>query len=261
MTVTAVRTPEVGPDAGVRSVVRALDLLALLDDERPWSIADLTRASSLPKTTVLRLVATLEHRGLLWTRPDRRVCLGAGLLRWARAAENAWRLPEPAREIMRGLAASCRETVNVYVRQGTARVCIAQQEGPQSIRHVVRVGDALPLWAGAASKVLLADAPAELLDHVAALSPQGPGLASALRAGARAARRRGYAVSHGERETGASGLAAPIVDHHGNVIAALALGGPTPRFTARDVARFAPAVVGAARQVSGLGVGPASTED
>jgi DNA-binding IclR family transcriptional regulator len=261
MTATAVRTPEVGPDSGVRAVVRALDLLALLDNEQPWSIADLTRASGLPKTTVLRLVGTLEHRGLLWTRPDRRVCLGAGLLRWARAAESAWRLPEPARLVMRGLVDTCGETVNLYVRQGTARVCIAQEEGRQSIRQVVRVGDSLPLWAGAASKVLLADVPVDVLDQVAALSPRGPGLAPALRAEVHGARRRGYAVSHGERETGASGLAAPIVDPRGHVIAALALGGPTPRFTAPDVARFAPAVVEAAQQVSRLGFGPVSTED
>ena len=77
MTVTAVRTPEVGPDAGVRAVVRALDLLALLDDERPWSIADLTRAS-----------------GELGYQP--KVSLGEGLRRfaeWFREFGHLYKLP------------------------------------------------------------------------------------------------------------------------------------------------------------------------
>jgi DNA-binding IclR family transcriptional regulator len=39
-------------------------------------------------------------------------------------------------------------------------------------------------------------------------------------------------------------------------VAALALGGPTPRFTDADVARFAPAVVAAAQEISKLGFGP-----
>lgn len=245
-----------GPDLRVRAVVRALDLLALFDDERSWSIAELTRASRLPKTTVLRLVATLEDRGLLWTRPDRRVSPGAGMLRWARLAESAWRLPERARAIMAELSATCGETVNLYVRQGTARICVAQHEGPQSVRHVIRVGDALPLWAGAASKVLLAGAPDDLLDAIGREAPAGPDRRAALRPQIRAALRQGYAVSHGEREVGASGLAAPIHDDGGHVVAALALGGPTPRFTDADIARYAPAVVAAAEEISKLGFGP-----
>jgi len=251
-------SPQEGSDAGagVRSVVRALDLLALFDDERSWSIAELTRTSGLPKTTVLRLVATLENRGLLWTRPDRRVSPGTGMLRWARLAEDAWRLPERSRLIMAELAAACGETVNVYVRQGTSRICVAQHEGPQSIRHVVRVGDALPLWAGAASKVLLADAADDLIDAVARQSPAGADFRHELHAQVATARRDGYAVSHGEREVGASGLAAPIHGDGAHVVAALALGGPTPRFAQPDVARFAPAVVGAAREMSQLGFGP-----
>ena len=45
---------------------RALDLLERFDDEHPvWTLAELTHASGLPKTTVLRLVTTLEQRGLV----------------------------------------------------------------------------------------------------------------------------------------------------------------------------------------------------
>lgn len=241
----------VADDGAVRSVTRALDLLGHFTERRMvWSVSELARTSGLPKTTVVRLVATLASTGMLWERPDGQVTVGAGLLRWARLARAGWELPESVREVMSDLADRCGETVNLYVRQGSVRVCVAQAEGPQTLRHVVRTGDELPLWVGAASKVLLTAAPADVLD--AMVERAGPALADAVDR----ARAEGFAVTHGERESGASGAAAPILDAAGVVVAALALGGPTARFTDERVASFRDELVRAARAVSRLGLPP-----
>src|SRR5581483_10131489 len=106
-------------------------------------------------------------------------------------------------------------------------------------RHVVRVGDELPLWAGASAKVLLSDAPEALLARVARRSPGGDRHLATLREWTAAARRDGYAVSHGEREEGLSAVAVPVTGRSGAVVAALALSGPTLRFTADRVPEFA----------------------
>ncbi|RCV52930.1 hypothetical protein DEF24_21260, partial [Marinitenerispora sediminis] len=160
--------------AGVRSVLRALDLLALFDDRHQHrTIRELTEHSGLAKSTVLRLVGTLEQRGLLWSRPDGRIGVGPGLLRWAGLARTAWQVPDEVRQIMRELVAETAETANLYVRSDVARVCVAQEEGPQNLRHVLNVGDELPLWAGAAGRALLLGADDALLRRVAAASPQG----------------------------------------------------------------------------------------
>src|SRR5215207_2018514 len=242
-------------DGGVRSVQRAVELLSLFDETSTvWSVSELARATKLPKTTVIRLVATLERAAMVWVRPDGQVAPGAGLLRWASLSQSAWAMPEAALEVMGSVAELCRETVNLYVRQGVARVCVAQHEGPQALRHVIRVGDELPLWAGAASKVLLTAAPAEVIDEVASGSPHGPGFADVLRPQVEQARADGYAVSHGEREVGASGVAAPVADSDGRVVAALALGGPTARFTPEQVARFAAVITASADEVSDMGL-------
>ncbi|GAA3743896.1 DNA-binding IclR family transcriptional regulator [Spinactinospora alkalitolerans] len=249
-------------ESGVRSVLRALDLLALFDERHQRrSIRELTDHSGLAKTTVLRLVATLEQRGLLWTRPDGRIAVGPGLLRWAGLARAAWQVPEAVRQVMRELVAETAETVNLYVRSDAARVCVAQQEGPRNLRHVVNVGDELPLWSGAAAKILLIGCDDALLRRVAAASPHGARHAEALRGQVALALRQGHAVSHGERETGASGVAAPVTDAEGRVQAALALGGPTARFTDAAVAEFATAVTRAARRVSDIGLDPAGAPD
>ena len=156
---------------GVRSIRRALDILSLLTDDTPSvSVRDIVAATGLPKTTVLRLVQTLEHSGLLWATAGGYMA-GPGLWRWAYLARRSWQLPPETQAMMRDLSARHAETVNMYVLRDISRVCVAQQESPRPLRHVVAVGDELPLWGGASAKVLLRDAPESLLTRIARQSP------------------------------------------------------------------------------------------
>jgi DNA-binding IclR family transcriptional regulator len=194
---------------GVRSVQRALDILTLLTAERPTvTVREIVDATGLAKTTVIRLVSTLEQSGLLWATASGYMA-GPGLWRWAHLAQRSWELPPETQRGMRDLAARQRETVNLYVVRDVYRVCIAQQEGPQPLRHVVHVGDELPLWAGATAKVLLRDAGEALLERVARSSPYGPNHVKRLREWIDEAAVAGFAVSHGEREEGLSAVAGP----------------------------------------------------
>src|SRR5579859_2783267 len=102
-------------DSSVRSVSRALALLALFDEETPIrTLRDLIDSSELPKTTVLRLIQTLEQFGYLHTRPDGRYCLGPALIRLTRSVEQVWRLPAATDATMEDLRESTRETINLY---------------------------------------------------------------------------------------------------------------------------------------------------
>ena len=242
------------PDTtGVRSIQRALDILSLLSEERPLiAVRDIVNATGLAKTTVIRIVQTLEQSGLLWATPSGYMA-GPGLWRWAHLARRSWELPPETQRLMRELAARERETVNVYVVRDIVRVCIAQQESPQPLRHVVRVGDELPLWAGASAKVLLRNASPALLERIARSSPFGDGHAGRMRDWIEQATQQGYAVSHGERETGLSAVAVPLLGRSGTVVAALTLSGPTVRFTDERVAAFADALLAAAKEMNERG--------
>ncbi len=247
---------------GVRSIRRALDILSLLTDDKPvLSIRDITEATGLPKTTVLRLVHTLEQSGLLWATSGGYMA-GPGLWRWAYLARRSWQLPPETQATMRELGAKHQETVNLYVLRDIARVCVAQQESPRPLRHVVQVGDELPLWGGASSKVLLSDAPESLLIRVARRSPDGEEHLDTLKRWAADVRRDGFAVSHGEREDGISAVAVPVTGRSGSVVAALAMSGPTLRFTDDRVAEFAADLKLAAARMSERGfdhpLGPAT---
>ena len=244
---------ETSDSQGVRSIQRALDILSLLSEDRPLiAVRDIVAATGLAKTTVIRIVQTLEQSGLLWATSSGYMA-GPGLWRWAHLARRSWELPPETQRMMRELAARERETVNVYVARDIVRVCIAQQESPQPLRHVVHVGDELPLWAGASAKVLLRNASPALLERVARSSPHGEEHIHRMQEWIDEAGQRGYAVSHGERDAGLSAVAVPILGRSGTVVAALTLSGPTVRFTDERVAVFTEALLAAAAQMNERG--------
>jgi DNA-binding IclR family transcriptional regulator len=215
---------------GVRSVQRAIEIMSLLTEQRPRvTIREVVETTGLPKTTVLRIVQTLENNGLLAATPSGYVA-GPGLWRWAHLAKHNWEPTEAARAVMQELVARQRETVNIYILHNLARVCVTQEESPMALRHVVRVGDELPLWAGASSKVLLRDAPRSLLEQIVHSAPTGPKYLPTLEKEIANAAADGYGISHDEREVGLSAVAVPIHGRRGEVVAALSYSGPTSRF-------------------------------
>lgn len=227
------------PDSsGVRSVARAVEILGLLREDRPVvTVADVVRETGLAKTTVIRMLRTLEQNGLVWST-SQGITAGPGLWRWAYLARTAWEIPAEIRQLMRELSDRTRETVNLYVKRDVMRVCIAQQQGTQTLRHVVHVGDELPLWAGASSKVLMTESSNNFIARVAGLSPDGAAMLERLRSAIEQARSDGWMVTHGEREVGVSAVAVPVRSQAGRVTSALSVSGPTARFTDERVEKF-----------------------
>lgn len=275
--------------SGVRAVSRALDVLQAFTPERTsLSIGELVTASGLPRTTVLRLVETLVAERMLQHVAGGRVAVGTRLIRWGAFAAAAWTVPEATAARMAELSAETGETVSLYVRSGTTRVVVAQSPSPHSLRHVVQVGDELPLWKGAAGMVLLSSvAREELGAEVAALAatvagssagsgagsgagaPSGSGAGSAVGSAAEAvdeealvarveqARAAGWSLSHGVREPGNSGMAVTVPSRDGAQPVALALGGPTSRFTDEATASFLGALQAASSDIARTGLPPA----
>ncbi|WP_261165357.1 IclR family transcriptional regulator [Microbacterium sp. Marseille-Q6965] len=248
--------------ATVRSVSRALAVLDAFATagEASMGLSELVRRVGLPRTTVLRLVDTLVAERMLESLPDGGVAVGSRMARWAVFAQAAWAMPTAAQERMAQLATEVGETVSVYVREGTRRLALAQAPGPHAVRHVVQVGDRLPLWRGASALVLLAagdeaDAAPRALSALRS-DPDAAALDEA-RLAARVAdvRARGWAVTHGEREPGISGVAVPLA--RGARAVVLAIGGPTTRFTDERIPEFVSALQSAAEDIRRAGLPPA----
>lgn len=205
---------------------------------------------SLAKSTTTRLLATLEQNRLVVKDPETlKYRLGQGLYYLGYIAGKSIKVREIARPVMERLRDETRETVNLYVLEQDARVCVEQCEGLQALRHMVRIGERLPLWAGAGGKVLLAYQSPEVQERIFAQVPTKERL-DRLAAELEVIRERGVASSIDEREVGSAAVAAPIFDIRGEVGACLSVSGPAHRFTREVMEQFERLVKEGAQAIS-----------
>src|SRR5690606_9115754 len=120
---------------------------------------------------------------------------------------------------------------------GDERLCVERIESAQNVRIVARIGRRLPLYAGSAGKLLLAYLPEKRQDEILSRSPLNPFTPKtitsleALKEELKKIKQQGYAFSDGEWVEDAAGIAAPIFDMKGDILAALTVSGPSFRFT------------------------------
>jgi IclR family KDG regulon transcriptional repressor len=245
------------PSGEIQSLVRAIAILDCFRVEKPQlGVREVARQLDMSTSTVGRLLATLCSAGILSQDPQTRLYrMGPKVMAWSAVYTSLLDVRARARPVLEELARLTNETVSLYVLERTERVCVERIESPESVRVVVRVGERMPLHAGSAGKALLAFMPPESIDQIL-VQPLERMTSNTiinrrnLLKELEATRARGYAVSHAERFDDAIGLAAPIFDASGQVIAALNVAGPMSRFTDEHVAKFAPKIVQLANQVS-----------
>jgi len=238
----------------VRAVERALDILLCFAKKPEWGLTEISAQVGLHKSTVFRLLATLEERGfVVRDEASEKYRLGLRILElsanFAREDDlSVILLPE-----MERLRDEIDETVSLYVRDGHERVRIQAVQSAQPIRRVATVGARLPLSVGASSKVLLAFADPAVRNEVLN-DPSWPETVDKQKfleqlEGIVAA---GYATSFEEREPGAAAISAPIFNRSGKLVAALAVSGPSNRLTYEEMLKHLPAILEAARRMGAL---------
>ncbi len=245
------------PRAGsVHSVDRAISVLQVLARGGPETVTEIAAQLGLHKSTVFRLLATLEARGLVEQNTSRgRYRLGYGVVQLAAGAAKKHDLSVISRPICQELAEVVGETVNIAVPDGTDVVAIDQVIGPASVTSVNWVGERTPMHAAAAGKVFLADlAEGDLRHRVSAglkrFTERTLVDPDTLVERLAEVRERGYGVTFDEYEPGLAALAAPIRALDGRVIAAVAISGPTFRINDETIPRLATHVVAAADEIS-----------
>ncbi|OKP99897.1 IclR family transcriptional regulator [Paenibacillus sp. P46E] len=225
----------------VRAVERALDILLCFTQESDLSLTEIASRISLHKSTVHRLLTTLEDKGFL-LRIEATEKYRLGIRIWE-LSTHLPTLDEPAALLlpaMEKLRDSLGETVSLYLRDDLERVRIQAVQSRQAIRRVAQIGARLPLSVGASSKVLAAYAPHEVQARLLA-DPNWPEAVdrSTYLEQLQDITRRGYATSFEEREPGAAAVAVPITGRAGNVVAALSLSGPVSRLSRETLEDYA----------------------
>jgi DNA-binding IclR family transcriptional regulator len=245
------------PGTLIQSVQRATRLLKAFDSgPAELGVSELSRRVELHKSTVSRLLATLESEGLLERVPaTEKYRLGFMLVRLAGQVTHFGDVREAARPILVELTDRSRETVHLAVLDGGEVVNVEQIAGPHIVREANWVGRRTPLNCVANGKALLAFLPPEQIERILAgplprFTERTITDPRRLRKELAAVRERGYAQALGEIEEGLNTVAAPIRDAAGAVIASVSVSGPAYRVTADRIPALGALVVEAAARIS-----------
>lgn len=228
--------------SSLNSVEKALCILLAFTEERPvWGVRQLSAALKLSPATVQRLLQNLKEYGfVVQEEHTRQYRLGHVYFRFLNALQSRYPITRQALPPMQDLMSLTQETVHLNVIDGEERICIEHVESAQQLKAGMPLGHRSPLYAGASSKCLLAFSPPEFIHNylqqvnLVALTENTLTDPSALRDEIERIRRRGYASSLGERTPGLGSLSAPVLGHHGLVLAALSLAIPEIRYRNRD---------------------------
>lgn len=219
----AVSSADPAPSDGVAAVDRAFVILRAVEmATEAVSLSELSRVTGLYKSTILRLIASLERAALLVQRPDLRYELGPFAFRLGRAYDTSHDLKDRVLEVLERLVRNGTESASFHVHYDDAhRLCLFRVNSHHSTLDNVKSGDLLPIDRGA---------PAKVIDHCM----RGAGQEDIVRGGAR----RLIFTSFGERNPACAAVACPTFGANGQFVGALSLSGPLERFTEERTAQM-----------------------
>ncbi|MBI4588430.1 MAG: IclR family transcriptional regulator [Candidatus Rokubacteria bacterium] len=242
----------------VYAVERAVRILGAFTVERPTlSLGEIAHHVGLSKSTVRRLLLTLQHTGLVASDPaSTHYRLGIRCLELGAAAQAATDLRQCALPVMRRLVQEVGETAYLLVPRGAEAICLEIAEARRGVRVLfAEVGTAFPLHAGAAPRALLAAAPdgvvRDLLTRpLRRYTPDTIADAATLERDIQTTRARGYSISVDDLVEGVAGIGALIWDRRVDAVAAISISGIKNRLLGAEQERLTRAVVEAAHEIS-----------
>ena len=227
----------------VRSAARVLDLLEFLaGSERGVSLTAAASSLRLPKSSTLMLLRTLVERGYVRRNEEDHYVLNESF----RTRGFGWggsrfaRLIAASRPVMERLCEKVGETVILGVLDEDGRVrLLAKAVAAQDIRYDVDITTRLPAFCTAMGRVLLGSLPRERQTAIleaserTKLTPETATELGRLHRLIDQAGRLGYAIVEEEFSLGGTGVAAPVLDRDGRVIATLNVACVTRRFQSK----------------------------
>ncbi len=243
------------PPQGAQAALRAIRLLKLFTIERPeMSLAELSTAAGLNKTTTHRLLRALQSESLIDRNPATSAySLGPGLMALGVQALASSDLRRRVRPILKTLARESGETATLEIPFEDSMLILDEVSGSHVLGSAGNIGTRWPMHATSTGKALIAfdEAGAErLATNLKRLTPQTVVDVDALKPQIAEIRRRGYAVTVDELEDGFSAVATVIRGALGEVQGALSIGGPTQRLNSARRAELGKLLCRAAERLS-----------
>lgn len=229
---------------GTQAVRRAIALLKSFTDVQPeLGLTELARRAGLNKTTAFRLMTALESEGMVMRNPATDAYrLGPQAIALGGHAQRANDLHFASRAELEALARETGETSTLEVLADGDVLVLVEAQGSHLLGTTQSIGSRWPAPLTSTGKAMLAHLPPE---RVAALD-----ISERVRRALPAVRQQGYAIADGDLEEDFVAIGAPVRNHHGEVVAAISVGGPRSRFGEERISQLIGLVVAAAARIS-----------
>ena len=239
-----------------KTVVRSLDILNLFIEHPALTFQEIIDLSGIPKSSVYRMLTSLEEMKFLEKGADSHYRLGLLFLKYGSLVSKRLDIRKIAYPIMEELHNDVKEAINLIIRQGDQAIYIEKIDTYQKVRLYTAVGRSSPLYAGACSRIILSNLSdayiAEYLDKTE-LQQFGIGTYTdrdRLLEEIESTRKNGYTLSNSELENHTSAVAAPIFDANGDVIAGISIAGIEANYQGENLQKLIVKVKKAASDIS-----------
>lgn len=254
--------------AGTQAIARTFMILKLFDDKRPFhTLPSLIEASGLKRTTVFRILAALEAESVVQKTANGDYMLGAGMIALGGRAMRANHLRGVAQPFLQQMVQETGESATIDILwlddDGVPTSLVIEERLGQHLLGMSQfIGSRFPAHTTSTGKVLLAWQPDEqhLNYRLESQTPHTITVKNELQTELQQVRKQGFAITQDELEIGLTAVSAPIFNTHGEIQAALCIGGPSSRVGGKRPFLTAAVVKHAQRISEALGYEKASSE-
>ncbi len=241
----------------IQSIQRAAAILRSFTEAEPeLGVIELGKRLNLHKSTVSRILSTLQAEGFVSQNPETgKYRLGVGLVSLAGVALGRLNVRGVTQPHLNGLVEVSQETVNVVLQDGRECVNVERVASPKQIRYVGWIGRRMPLHCTAAGKVMLAFMPRPQRE-VLLKGPIPRYTSHTVTDNFKMAQdlnqicQAGYGIVHEEFEEEFSAIAAPVFNHARKVAGVISISGPTYRMGPGLIEKFVEPLLETANKAS-----------
>ncbi|MFM0733933.1 IclR family transcriptional regulator [Paraburkholderia sediminicola] len=228
----------------VPGLERGLRILRCFSAKEPvQNGADLSRRLGIPRSTVFRLLQTLEAEGFIERAgDDSNYRLGIAVLQIGFEYLSSLEVTDLGASVIERLCQETGFSSHIVALDGREAVFVAKAASPERVFGTVKIGTRLPAHATGVGQVLLGDYNKDALRKLfperklEEFTPHTPATVAALYDAVQESTQRGYGVSESFFEQGISTIAAPVRDHQGKIVAAISITVPQQRLDAELLA-------------------------
>lgn len=241
----------------IESVAKALTILMLFKmNKDEWGVSEIARELGMQKSTVFRLLATMQDYGFVRKSDNNTYRLGLRVLELGSIVANTFNFRDVTGTYLRKVSEQCGETVHLGILDDCEAMSIETVEAQNTLKSTIVVGKRTPLYCTSVGKAILAFLPEDERNAIIQkinfhkFTDNTITDANTLVEELKITRERGYALDNIEHELGVRCVAAPIWDHTGRVLASLSISGPSVRITEDRIPELSQLVLKAAHEIS-----------